>query len=425
MANSTRAQQVAKLIKQQASGGGDDVRSMFIEETETLAVSRFRLCLCILAALLPVLIAVDYYVGEASLAPYFFAPRLGAIAIVLLLLILTFLAPFRKNSYAFAFVLGLVLGAQTLLTQYRGDTSLMDPFALYVVFFALVGFVMPWGGAATAGICLPIYFFYPLTALMSMQELSATFILKSNLYLLLFVLISVLVAALHNGIRYMEFELRQRMEAENARLHDYQVRLKRAYERVENLAIVDQLTGAYNRTFLTQWLTSEVYKNRDTKGLFSIMMFDIDDFKKLNDKGGHQVGDRVLQTVTQRIHDEVYDKHLVFRYGGDEFCIIFPGIDLIESVHTAERIRSYLENHPDLTIRLSGSEVVHVTISAGVTMQVLTGTLDHDYLIRWVDHAMLESKKAGRNCVHVFDPDERKIVPAGKWLKDLDSKKTS
>ncbi|MBI3316955.1 MAG: GGDEF domain-containing protein [Candidatus Omnitrophica bacterium] len=249
-----------------------------------------------------------------------------------------------------------------------------------------------------------------------MPVTNSTF-LKSNVYLMLFFLIVTVGAHLNEKYRLQEFLLKKRMESVNTILEDYQKRLKRSYQRMEHLAIVDPLTGVYNRTYLMQWLSKEVHKDQKAKDVFSLIMYDFDQFKEINDLAGHQMGDHILQKVAEVVQEHLDDKSPIFRYGGDEFCVILPGLDLPRAVRLAEKIRKSIEVNPDLLVKFSPTESFHVTISMGVITEYSTGTVDQDYLIRWADTALLESKRAGRNCIHVFDPDERKIKRPDRWLE--------
>jgi len=278
-----------------------------------------------------------------------------------------------------------------------------------------MGFLMPWGAGATVGICFALYLFYPLGFFLSKQQLDWQWFLRSNLYLSIYISVAAIAAHMNDSMRFKEFLQRKRMEGENTLLQDYQVRLKRAYERVENLALVDTLTGAYNRSYFTRWLSNDIYKDKSCQEFFSIIMFDVDGFKTINDMAGHQQGDRILQLVTSKIKETIISRHLIFRYGGDEFCIILPSMDLPEAVKLAEILRSRIEKSADLIVALPSRDSIHITISIGVTVSSAATSIDADFLIKWVDTALLESKRQGRNCIHVFDPRDRKIKDTKTW----------
>jgi len=247
-------------------------------------------------------------------------------------------------------------------------------------------------------------------------------LVKSNIYLLLFLLLVAVVAAVNHSLRYKEFILKKRIQGENMALQGYQTRLKRAYERMESLAVIDPLTRVFNRAYLMQWLTSGVYQDKEASAFFSMIMYDLDRFKEINDIGGHQAGDQALQKLTEIVREEIEGGNMTFRYGGDEFCIVLPGWDLVRAVKTAEKIRQRIEKHPDMQVKFRTGETVQLTVSMGVTTEYILATIDPDFLIRWLDAALFESKRKGRNRVHVFDPVDRKIYDASEWSQRSEPK---
>lgn len=407
-----------KMIQHQDAGDADSALlvAQFEESMDHIAIPRFRICLIIFLVLFPLITAIDYF--SASFQNPLPVTTLTALmeGLLLIFLALSFVPEFQKNTYAFAFILSFFIGSYNLAIIMMERQSSMDQYIVYALIFSLLGLVMPWGARATAGICFPIYLFYPLGILLGQMPMSHSLFIKSNVNLMLFFAIVTVGAYVNERYRFQEFLLKKRMESVNTILEDYQKRLKRSYQRMEHLAIVDPLTGVYNRTYLMQWLSKEVHKDQKAKDFFSMIMYDFDQFKEINDLAGHQMGDRILQRVAEIVQENVDDKCPIFRYGGDEFCVIMPGLDLPRAVNLAEKVRKNIANHPDLLIKFSPTESFHVTLSMGLITEYATGAIDQDYLIRWVDAALLESKRAGRNCIHVFDPDDRKIKSIDKWL---------
>lgn len=414
-----QAAQLAKMIQQQdASIGVQEATTLqFDQETEQIALSRLRLCLAIFALLFPLLSFIDYQTRGFQNPTFSLAIR-GVLELILCIYAgLTFIPQFKKNVYFFTFLLILFIGIYNLLVLVFEGRAAMENYVVYAIVFSIIGVLMPWGGKAVAGICIPGYLFYPLGMMIGRVEVTGNFFLKSNIYLILFVLIVIVGASLNARFRFQEFLLKKRMEEVNRVLEDYQTRLKRSYQRLENMAIIDRLTGVYNRTYLTQWLTREVYKKKGAFDVFSILMYDLDQFKEVNDLAGHQMGDRLLQRLTEIIQENLDINAPIFRYGGDEFCVILPGVDLRGAVRAAENLRRIVESSSDLEVKYSPTDSIHVTISLGVITEFVSGTIDADYLIKWVDAALLESKRQGRNCIHVFDSDDRKIRSAERWLE--------
>lgn len=170
-----------------------------------------------------------------------------------------------------------------------------------------------------------------------------------------------------------------------------------------NLAIKDHLTKIYNIRYF-KYKLQEYYQNfRNTKKKFSLVMIDIDHFKHYNDKYGHQIGDKILQTLTVSV-TKIIDKNILFaRYGGEEFIMLLPDCNLKKAASFAEKIRKTVEqiriNTPDYFWR--------ITISLGVSM--FPDDADNpDELINCADMSLYYSKKNGRNRVSAYSYDVKK-----------------
>ena len=412
--NQNNSRQLAAWFRDQ-SKPQDDLTPLFEVDSDRLAVPRFRFCVGLLFLLSLISISTKWFGGDPVRLPIL--KILGIQSGLLLFFgLLTFVPQFRKSCYAFSILLAVFVGGSTMALQLRGVLTGFDQMIMTTLFFVVTGFLMPWGGWATASVCLPLYMFYPLGRILNQQMIDDEAFIKDNIYLLFFIGVAMVAAHMNRVMRFKEFSMKKRMESENRVLQDYQVRLKRAYERVENLALMDTLTGAYNRSYFTRWMTNDLYLDKDCQQVFSMIMFDVDGFKTINDLGGHQQGDRILRAVADRVKDITEDRLLFFRYGGDEFCIVFPGLALKDAVRIAERLRDRIHTDPKLVVVLPSRDTIHITISLGVTAEYPRTTVDVDFLIKWVDAALLESKRQGRNCSHVFDPIERKIMSVPSWL---------
>ncbi len=167
-------------------------------------------------------------------------------------------------------------------------------------------------------------------------------------------------------------------------------------------AVLDPLTGLLNRAALDSRLR-ELEGQAEQTGLpVSLIMCDLDGFKKVNDTLGHEVGDRVLEQATYAMRLSLRSFELVYRLGGDEFVVLLPGSDLQAAAAVAERLRSaVLEAKP-------GGQAV--TMSAGVAC-AYGGALDPDGLARAADGALYAAKFAGRNTVRTA-ADDADSVPA-------------
>ena len=167
----------------------------------------------------------------------------------------------------------------------------------------------------------------------------------------------------------------------------------RLESKMEVLATTDGLTGLLNRRTWMEMAEREIRRARRYKYPFSIVMLDIDDFKKVNDSWGHQVGDRVLKTIGAILRKNSREVDLVGRYGGEEFVILLPHTHGREAVTVAERIRSAIERG-DVDVATA------VTATFGVTWfdpERPDATLD-EVLLR-ADRALYHGKRMGKNKV--------------------------
>lgn len=177
---------------------------------------------------------------------------------------------------------------------------------------------------------------------------------------------------------------RKRLEAE----------LRTARDRAETLARIDMLTGLNSRrAFFDE--AARIY-NRAQRGaeVLCVAMIDIDNFKQINDRYGHFVGDEVIRRVAATIQENLRDMDLIGRLGGEEFGIVLPETEIDDARAVCERIR-------DAVQRLSivfDDVVVGATCSIGVT-DYEAGVADIDTLLATADRALYSAKRAGRNCV--------------------------
>ena len=154
------------------------------------------------------------------------------------------------------------------------------------------------------------------------------------------------------------------------------------------LATRDPLTGAGNRRALETRLTEIVALHRRRAGNVSLLLIDLDHFKKVNDKHGHAVGDHILQSITQIINLRIRTTDGLYRIGGEEFVVVADDLDLQQATHLAEQLR----------LLVDANELVpdhSVTISLGVA-QLKLGESPTDWLLR-ADSALYDAKRNGRN----------------------------
>jgi diguanylate cyclase (GGDEF)-like protein/PAS domain S-box-containing protein len=174
---------------------------------------------------------------------------------------------------------------------------------------------------------------------------------------------------------------------------------KRLEERLRRLSTTDGLTGLFNRRHLDETLTTELERALRYNAPLSIMMFDVDHFKRFNDEHGHDQGDRVLQAIAQSLQEHVRKVDVPCRYGGEEFLAILPGTNQAGAIIVSERLRHAIEQ-----MEVDG---LNVTISIGVASVPELDVRSSATLVEAADSALYRAKRAGRNQViaaHKGDP---------------------
>lgn len=171
----------------------------------------------------------------------------------------------------------------------------------------------------------------------------------------------------------------------------------RLHQEVMELATIDGLTGLYNHRAFQERLEAEVERARRFGLDLSLLMIDIDFFKRLNDTYGHSFGDEVLRRIGCRIVESVRNIDFAARYGGEEFAVILPETSTEGARTTAERIRETIKDYG----MTHGEDVVSVTISVGVSSYPGDATTRKE-LIEKADVALYQAKKTGRDRVCTF-----------------------
>jgi len=172
--------------------------------------------------------------------------------------------------------------------------------------------------------------------------------------------------------------------------------------RIIQLANTDFLTGILNRRAFMTRAEGEVSRGiREHKG-FSLIMADIDHFKKINDAYGHQIGDKVLQNFARQLSQTTRIYDFAGRYGGEEFVICLPDTTREESGPIAERIRASIENIR-FTLPDNAPFPIQITASFGVSFFIPLSNENIDSVIKRADDALYRAKAEGRNCVRLAD----------------------
>ncbi len=176
-------------------------------------------------------------------------------------------------------------------------------------------------------------------------------------------------------------------------------------ERTRVLATTDSLTGVWNRRRTEEILSGRLERLKNYGTPFSLLLADIDHFKRINDTYGHQVGDRVLVDVTRITRENIRSSDSLGRWGGEEFLIILPKLDLTQALETAERLRSTVMGYEADYL----PEGERITVSIGVVEGA--ASKDIEGLLTGVDELLYRAKDRGRNRVEFSHLSLEKKVP--------------
>ncbi|HEY4182389.1 MAG TPA: GGDEF domain-containing protein [Kofleriaceae bacterium] len=167
------------------------------------------------------------------------------------------------------------------------------------------------------------------------------------------------------------------------------------HEAIHNMAIQDGMTGIHNKRFFLEFLEREIAVCVRHSHPLTLVMFDVDHFKKVNDTSGHLAGDAVLKDLTARIKPRIRREDLFARYGGEEFACVLPSTALPGGIVFAEHLRTLIEERPTVF----DNQQIKFTISLGVTTLHRETGVDPSTLIKRADDNLYAAKHGGRNRV--------------------------
>lgn len=208
------------------------------------------------------------------------------------------------------------------------------------------------------------------------------------------VIVSLLVAE-NERMRRDTSDLKGKLEDSKKQIEG----LRQSLSDAEETVLTDPLTGTGNRRRFDAALDKAIVDCKESKRPLSLVMCDIDHFKKVNDAYGHQVGDEIIKMFARVIESNVRDGDTVIRYGGEEFAMILPTADQDAARAISERIRKQFEGKK-LTIRETNQKIGQLTASFGVAQFRMADDLET--LVQRADAKLYEAKSAGRNRVAVF-----------------------
>jgi two-component system, cell cycle response regulator len=202
-----------------------------------------------------------------------------------------------------------------------------------------------------------------------------------------------------------ELKARLRTGMRILRLEDH---LVEAREEMRYRATHDALTSVWNRGMIMELLGRELLRSARQEESVSILLCDLDHFKKVNDNHGHLVGDEVLKEAANRLLSSVRSYDFVGRYGGEEFLVVLNNCEPHAGIARAEEIRKTMSRKPVQ----SSAGPVDITASLGIVFSKEWGRMSGEELLHEADKALYEAKAAGRNCVKAGRPSKTVLNPS-------------
>ncbi len=167
------------------------------------------------------------------------------------------------------------------------------------------------------------------------------------------------------------------------------------------LAMVDGLTGLFMRRYFDARIEEEIERSKRYGTPFSVVMMDVDDFKKLNDEHGHLMGDRVLRSIANTVKAQLRGVDTAARYGGEEIAMILPRSGMLDAYNVGERIRAAIADSR-ITTDTEPAAALAVTASFGIASFPESKASDGEDLVRRADRALYRAKKTGKNRVELY-----------------------
>lgn len=203
-----------------------------------------------------------------------------------------------------------------------------------------------------------------------------------------------MIISIENTIVYNDLEEKVKQRTKD---------LEATQEELKLLASTDPMTTLYNRRYFTDISNHMFQLARREQTELSLIMIDIDNFKNVNDTYGHPVGDKVIISIASILKAQTRMSDIVCRFGGEEYIILLPNMDVLNTEKMAHSIRKLIE---DSVIILDNNEVLKVTASLGISTVNTQKDSDIEIAIHRADNAMYEAKKSGKNKVVVYSKPE-------------------
>ncbi len=189
------------------------------------------------------------------------------------------------------------------------------------------------------------------------------------------------------------------IEGQSKKLEELYNELWKVYDKTHKISQKDYLTGVYNRKYIEEYIHDVVFKNESLRISVSCLIFDIDNFKKVNDTYGHLIGDEIIKNTCEQCINLLGEEHKISRYGGDEFIIVLNDTTIDQATKIASTILDKVEGSK---VYLNNNETVNVTLSIGISNNKVHEPKDVKEMIYFADLGLYNAKRNGRNQYSVY-----------------------
>lgn len=314
----------------------------------------------------------------------------------------------KRWSLWYAF-LNLDLLVTSVMVYGSGGLS-SDLYFIYLVSFGMAAYMYKWRSVLVHVSVANLLYAVTLWLATSSELTPRDFVMRMTFFSIISLLFPVYTMVDQERRRslaehaILEQDKERLTQEKNRLIHEMESISRQVAEYtfdLHNLAVTDQLTGLHNHTYFHSQLIIEVEKSKQTGKPMSLLLMDIDNFKRVNDTYGHLIGDEVLKTISICLKEMMADTYYTpCRAGGEEMSVILPDVGPEQAYEFADLVRKAIA---DVSVPLLDDQLLKVSVSVGVATFPISA-LNHQQLIDHADQAMYAAKTSGKNRTCVYSP---------------------
>ncbi len=313
--------------------------------------------------------------------------------------LLAFLYSRYRNNYrifilllsAFMISVGIFESVEAII-NYKAGIELETPFTLAIILICYLFFPLSLKAIMTAALFSSAL---NIASLKFFAEVECAALFQLTLFFVSINAIGTYLFIIRTKSIRISYSAQKQITELNRQLRMEIREKEKANRNLEQLTVTDPMTGISNRRKFIESIALEWHRFERYQKPFSLLIIDIDNFKRINDSYGHETGDTVICEISRRISEELRKPDSFFRIGGEEFAVIMPETDLSSCAVYSNRIREAVCRTP-VNCR---SNNITVSVSIGVSQSLLNGHESAQDLINQADKALYKAKSRGRNCV--------------------------